>query len=48
MYEINKAAYAHKVDRAYRRPLLERMVDAISPGETKRIWGPQTFCKKDN
>lgn len=46
MYELNRAAYSYSVEKAYRRPLLRRMVDAISPGENDRIWGEKTFYRQ--
>ncbi|MBW2997457.1 hypothetical protein KY349_03920 [Candidatus Woesearchaeota archaeon] len=46
MYEIRMAANLYDVERAYRRPLLKRMVDAIKPGETERIWGPKAFSRQ--
>jgi hypothetical protein len=46
MYEIRMAANLHDVERAYRKPLLKRVVDAIKPGETERIWGAKTFSKQ--
>ncbi|MBN1544197.1 hypothetical protein JW898_01910 [Candidatus Woesearchaeota archaeon] len=48
MYEIRMAANLHDVERAYRKPLLQRIVNAIKPGETERIWGAQTFLRRRN
>ncbi|MBW2971634.1 hypothetical protein KY359_01230 [Candidatus Woesearchaeota archaeon] len=46
MYELKDMAYLHDVERAYRRPLLQRIVGAIKPGETERIWGAKTFSRR--
>jgi hypothetical protein len=46
MYEIRMAANLYDVEQAYREPLLRRMVESIRPGETKRIWGRQSFLRQ--
>jgi hypothetical protein len=46
MYDLRIAANLHTVERAHRRPLLKRVVDAIKPGETERIWGRKTFSRQ--
>ena len=38
MYDLRIAANLYDVERAYRRPLLRRMVDAIKPERDGRIW----------
>ncbi len=48
MYELKNMAYLQSVEKAYRQPLLRRMVNAIKPGETTRIWGAKTFSRQDN
>ncbi|MFH1064114.1 MAG: hypothetical protein V1729_03470 [Candidatus Woesearchaeota archaeon] len=46
MYELKTASYLYDVERSYRKPLLTRIVNAIKPGETDRIWGPQSFSRR--
>lgn len=38
MYELRIAANLNDVEQAYRRPLLKRMVEAITPERDSRIW----------
>lgn len=38
MFELRRAANLYDVERAYRRPLLKRMVDSIKPERDRRIW----------
>jgi hypothetical protein len=45
MLELGEAAHLYQIEKAYTEPLLKRMVAAIKPGETERIWGPKTFRK---
>ena len=46
MYDAKTAAYLYDVERAYREPLLKRMIAGIRPGETERLWGKQAFSRQ--
>lgn len=47
MYELNLAANLYDIEKAYREPLLKRMVAAVKPGEEERIWGVKSFQRKN-
>ncbi|MFC1741795.1 hypothetical protein ACFL3V_04640 [Nanoarchaeota archaeon] len=47
MYDLRVAANLYRVERAYRRPKLERRTQACKLEETDAMWGRESFLRQE-